>query len=150
MVLYKIACSSCEIFWEVEASMAKPPKRRRCPECNVWCPRVFTVPAIRFLGTGFYTNRSRAEKFNRDGFDRVQAEEFYKSSIEHSKERVKTGYQHYSKITPNIENMTKSGMIKKVDSEKAEVKKQKMREMTIESHKKAGLDPTKPIHPQAI
>ena len=147
MVFYLFACEDCEVSFNVEGHMSKPPKRRRCPECKEFCNRVFTAPGIRFIGD-FYTNRARAEKFQRDGFDKVQAHEFLESSIKHSNERMNEGWKAYRNVQPNMEKMVKSGAARKVSDDKAKVKKESHKNLTIEAHKAAKLDPTKSRHPQ--
>lgn len=150
MVFYLFECKECdELQFSVEGSMKKPPKRRRCPICNQMCDRVFTVPGIKFIGD-FYTNRAKAEKFNRDGMDKVQAHEFLESSIKHSKERMQDGWKVYKAVQPKMDKMVESGTARKVDPDKAVKKKELHKQLTIESHKKAGRDPAKPKHPQGI
>lgn len=141
MVLYLFECGACQISFDSEGSMAKPPKRRKCPTCNKFCNRIFTAPALRFIGSDFYTNRAKAEKFQRDGFDKVQAHEFYNSAIKHSKERMEEGWKDYTRVTPNIENMIKTGAAKKVSSEKARAKKEASKNLTSETYKMAKINP---------
>ena len=51
--------------------------------------------------------------------DKRQAEQYYKESCEASKERVKSGGQHYKRVNPNYEVLAKQGLAKKVDSGQA-------------------------------
>lgn len=141
MVFYLFECEACQISFDSEGSMAKPPKRRKCPTCSKYCNRIFTAPSLRFIGNDFYTNRSKAEKFQRNGFDKVQAHEFYNSAIQHSKERMEEGWKDYTQVRPNIDNMVKTGVAKSVSPDKAAAKREASKNLTIESHRMAGLDP---------
>lgn len=147
MTLYLFECEPCQISFNAEGKMSKPPKRRKCPQCGEYCQRVFTAPGLKFIGD-FYTNRAKAEKFREKGYDKVQAHEFLNSAIKHSEERMSDGYKAYKTVSPNMDHMVKTGTARKVSEEKAKVKKESHKNLTIEAHKVAGLDPTKPKHPQ--
>lgn len=142
MTVYLFNCPTCDLFFEVEGSMAKPPKRKKCPECNKWGKREFTVPSIVTIKT----IRTRSETYAKKGMDKDTANNFLNNEIKFSKERMKSGFQHYKKVTPNAENMIKTGVAKRLSPEQAEKKKQTMIEMTKEARKRAPVSP----HPQTI
>ncbi len=142
MTVYLMFCRPCDLLFEVEGSMAKPPKKKKCPECNKWGKREFTVPSIRTLKS----IRTRSEKYAKYGMDKDTANNFLNNEIKYSKERMKTGTQHYRKVTPNAENMIKTGAVKRLSPEQAEQKKRTMIEMTKDARKRAPVNP----HPQSI
>jgi len=146
MTFYQFVCEPCSVEWDVIGSMIKPPKRRKCPECNKFCNRSYTPPGIRTRATQV----KQVERFRRHGLDKIQAHEFYNSSMKHSKERIETGAQSYANMELKTDKLIKEGKLKILTPEKAEQKKEVMRKMTIESHKQAGLIAGKPKHPQAI
>jgi len=144
MTWYLFHCKNleCDTFFEVEGSMKKPPKRRKCPVCNKFGKREFTPPAIKTLKI----LRAKSERYAKYGMDKAEANEFLNTELKYSKERQKTGWQHYKRVDPNVENMIKSGAIKKLTPEQAEKKKQTMIDMTKEARKRVPPSP----HPQTI
>lgn len=145
MTLYQFSCSSCEIEWDKKGSMSKPPRKDSCPECGEKRDRVFTAPGLSFRGTGWMTNQSRGEKFARDGYDKQEAHEFYRTAMRDSKKRMESGEQHYTPMKPNYEVLEKQKLVKKIDNQKLkEKRKEQHKKLTGEWHDKTKLDPTKP------
>lgn len=97
--MYKFCCEDCEIFWEVEGTMSKPPKKRKCPECGKMRDRVFTVTNIHFKGFGWETNQSKAKKRFEQGMDKDSAQQFYKNAMNGLKEDGKTAGDVYTPMT---------------------------------------------------
>tara|TARA_R110002094_G_scaffold107519_1_gene105797 strand:+ start:1111 stop:1719 length:609 start_codon:yes stop_codon:yes gene_type:complete len=64
-------------------------------------------------GRNSYAAKRERQRYAMDGMDKKQAEQFYKESIEASKERVKSGDQHYKKIVPHYETLEKEGIVKR-------------------------------------
>jgi hypothetical protein len=53
--------------------------------------------------------------------DKKQAEKFYQESCEASKERVKSGGQHYKKVVPNYKVLAEQGQVRRLnDQERAD------------------------------
>lgn len=69
-------------------------------EFNGWCKGVC------------FTNIERERKFYQKGMDRKQATEFYKDSMQASKERMSQGKQHYKKVDMDVNHYAKHGMVK--------------------------------------
>lgn len=122
MPIYKIECDSCEIYWEVERSMAKPPQKGKCPKCGKMGHRVFTAPAFKFYGMDFYVNQARAEKYARDGMDKDTANQFLNDAVKESQKRMDTAGQHYKKMYLDPDYAVDKGMAKKVDDKRAREK----------------------------
>jgi hypothetical protein len=59
-----------------------------------------------------FTNIERERKFYQKGMDKQQATEFYKNSMQASKERIAEGRQHYKKVDMDVNHYAKHGMVK--------------------------------------
>ena len=146
MVTYDFTCHECEIIYEGEGKMSAPPKKKKCPQCGKFGLRAWIqAPAVHFAACDydFETNRSRNEKLLKYGFDKDTAQRFYKESIKNSKAHLETGGQHYSRWLPNLENMEKRGMVKKVSEDESKQKIQNAKEMSRYVHKASKADPEK-------
>jgi len=147
MVFYSFECDKCEVYWEKEGSMSKPPKRSKCSLCNKQRPRVFTAPSIHFKGMDFYTNKAKMEKYQKDGMDKETADKFLKTECDYSKERAVESARVYKRVVPNFEKMVKDGTARRCSDKEIVQRKKKARKITAEWYNKAGLDPHKDINP---
>lgn len=50
MALYDFECKKCEVIFEADGEMSKPPKRRKCPLCKKQAPRLISCPSFRISG----------------------------------------------------------------------------------------------------
>jgi hypothetical protein len=73
-------------------------------------------------GRNSYKSLKERARFAQDGMDKKQAEKFYNESIEASKERVKTGDQHYKKVMPNFKALEERGEVTRLSPEAREKK----------------------------
>lgn len=141
MATYEWACHDCKLFWERDYKMGKAPSRTKCPECKKLSERLFESTPVHFKGHGFYATDYKDRRCESD------TKNFYKSAIEMSKERMKTGWQHYGKFTLKEEafnKMVSDGVVKrKNDDEKRESDKI-TKEVLDVAYKGAGIkDPEK-------
>ena len=62
MAIYEYKCKKCEKIFEKEFSLGKAPKQIECicDGCTSKCNRIFSLPMIKFIGSGFYVNDSKA------------------------------------------------------------------------------------------
>lgn len=90
-----------------------------------------------------FTNKERERKFYEKGMDKQQATEFYKQSMEASKERMQTGGTHYKQVVPDMNYMRKTGQVKKVSDKKKKERIDNIAKMNQHIHKAAGIDPLK-------
>jgi len=137
MATYRIECEPCEIYWEVERPMAKPPKKAKCPQCGKMGERCWTVPNLKFFGMDFYTNQAKAERYAKNGMDKDTANEFLNVSIETSKQRMQGGTQHYQRMYLDEDYAAKNGMIKKVDDKRKIEKREVAKKFIEDTEKKA-------------
>lgn len=143
MVQYPFDCDKCELSFDVEGHMDKPPKRRKCPQCEKWCNRVFTPTFVHFLGAGWETNISKNAKRFKQGMDKQEADKFLNDSIEASKKRMKSGDEHYKTMVPyGLEEWEKQGKIKRISEKEAKKRKKVAEKLTKEAFERANLDPT--------
>lgn len=109
MVIYDFACDVCEIVWDKEGSMKKPPKRMKCPKCGKQKPRILVAPPVHFKGPGFRTILHRQI---RDYNNELNTKHFQEEAIKKSKERMATGWQHYSRMDIKPDQLQKLGVLK--------------------------------------
>jgi uncharacterized protein (UPF0212 family) len=120
MATYRIECEPCEIYWEVERPMAKPPKKAKCPQCGKMGERCWTAPNLKFVGMDFQTNIAKAERWGKNGMDKDTANEWLDKSIKGSKQNMRTGGQQYKKMFLDRDYAIEKGMVKQVsDKDKA-------------------------------
>lgn len=107
-----------------------PPESWPCPDCNSESTeRLLFDPtrdpedrmaAVHIKGiTGKILRRE--EKLRNEGMDKELAHQFYKDSIQASKERMSTMGEVYKKVDCDFDTMVKTGQAKKIsDKQKAE------------------------------
>lgn len=124
MPFYQFKCDKCEHKFEerIHLDGSDPPEHYVCPECgNEKAPREYwtedSMPGGFMKGVCDRKMREM-KRFNVEGYNKQQAENFYKESIEASKERMKTGGQHYKEVMPDLKHHLKHGMIKINDDKK--------------------------------
>jgi len=100
-----------EVYEEVEYGDL-PPDVVRC-SCGGESERLVTgAPDIKHGRNSYHAMKERM-RFEKEGMDKKQAHKFYEESIEASKNRVKTGDQHYKKVVPNFKVLEKQGVVKR-------------------------------------
>jgi putative FmdB family regulatory protein len=56
MPTYEYECQGCAHTFEVFQNINEP-RKKKCPECKkLKLKRLFGVPSIKFIGSGFYVN----------------------------------------------------------------------------------------------
>tara|TARA_Y100001938_G_scaffold126710_1_gene178894 strand:- start:1706 stop:2263 length:558 start_codon:yes stop_codon:yes gene_type:complete len=107
-----------EVYEEVEYG-DEPPEKVKC-SCGSIADRIVSnAPSVKH-GLNSYHSLKERRRYAKEGMDKKQAETFYKESIEATKDRVKTGHQHYKKVVPNYEVLAKHGYARKLnDQERA-------------------------------
>ncbi len=121
MPLYQFYCEKCDnVFDElIHLNGKKPPTRRKCPECLKSAKRFYLVDtAVKIKGITEQSLR-RQREFHEKGMNKTQADTFLNDSIKHSKERMKDGYKHYSKVVPDVNYHVKNGTARRLSEDKA-------------------------------
>jgi|ETNvirnome_2_300_1030623.scaffolds.fasta_scaffold00212_16 putative FmdB family regulatory protein len=147
MTFYSFECEECEVYWEKEGSMSKPPKTSKCSICNKRRNRVFTAPSLHFKGMDFHTNRVKVEKYKRDGMEKEVADEFLKNECKYSKDRASESARQYKRVVPDFEKMVKEGKARKCSDKETAQRKKNARQITTDWYNRAGMDPHKDITP---
>lgn len=62
-------------------------------------------------GRNSYRSLKERQRYAREGMDKEQAEQFLKESCEASKDRVKSGGQHYKKVVPDFKALEQQGLV---------------------------------------
>lgn len=100
-----------EVYEEVEYGDL-PPDVVKC-SCGSEADRIVTdAPDIKHGRNSYHAMKER-RRYAYEGMDKKQADKFYKESIDASKERVKSGHQHYKKVVPNFKVLEKQGRVKR-------------------------------------
>ena len=139
MATYQIECEPCEIYWEVERSMDKPPKKAKCPQCGKMGNRCWTAPALKFVGMDFHTNIVKAERFHREGFDKDTANEWLDKSIKGSKQNMLTGGQQYKKMYLDADYAVKNGVVKTVSDKNKKARIEAAKNLRVEASKRIKI-----------
>lgn len=128
MPLYQFYCEKCDnVFDElVHLNGKKPPTRRKCPECHKSAKRFYNVEINAKIGGITEKTKRVGREFAEKGFNKQQAHEFYETHIEATKERQKTGWQHYKTYDPNFKVLEQQGVVKKHLVKKQKLKLLKM------------------------
>jgi len=102
-------------------SVLQPNRRKH--SCGSWAK-----PRYTGVGDIYKSDDKIARKVYRygvDGMNKDQAEKFYQTSIQGSKDRINGvgGAAHYTPMVPDMDFMVKHGIAKPISSDKAEQKK---------------------------
>jgi len=109
-----------------------PPEKLKCLECNrVMVRHMEDLPLLK-EGINSMSSLKERRRYAINGMDKQQATKFYNESIEASKERMKSGGQHYKKVVPNFEVLVKEGKAKKLSSDKAANSKEYLKKLNIQ------------------
>ncbi len=139
MLLDLYQCESCKISWEFDRKTIKnKPTKKKCPSCGKLREKVISTPHIIWKGGGWDSTKREYERYRKKGMDKDTADEFLKTEIEFSKERMDRGGEVYTHFVPNIKNQEKAGRAKKVSEKKAAEKLELARKITREQKAKMG------------
>ena len=137
MAVFEYSCSACVIYWEREARVGEAPKWTKCPECGDRGERYYgSAPNVQFRGKNlydFHTNRTRLQKFAKDGWDKDTADRYYKEHIAESKNAMQNQGSVYTRYEPNVDKLTKEGSIRKL-SQKEFSEKDKQAQQIANKH----------------
>ena len=108
-----------EVYEEIEYGNM-PPDVVKC-SCGHTADRLVTsAPDIKHGRNSYHAKRER-RRYAIEGMDKKQAETFYNESMAATKERVKSGHQHYKKVVPNYKVLAEQGQVRKLnDQERAD------------------------------
>jgi len=140
MTLYDWICNDCEVIWDQEHPLGEAPKQTQCPECGELRERNWGSVATFQMKGDCHTNRVRMRKYHNEGMDKDSAEEYYDTAIKACNKGIKTGWQSYSKITPNIENMHDAGAITRRTDHQAKDAMKRAKKMTEAVYNDRDMD----------
>ena len=107
----------------------RPPETVKCTKCNKKIGRdEDDIPGI-MEGRNSISKLKERQRYAQYGMDKKQANTFYNEAIQASKERVKSGGQHYKRFVPNGPALEKMGLAKKLDSKKSQHSKQFLKDV---------------------
>jgi hypothetical protein len=97
------------------------------------------APQIKHGRNSHHAKKERM-RFAKEGMDKKAADKFYKESIEATKERVKTGEQHYKKVYPKWDVLEKQGVVKRVtDTAKSTQNRQTLKQANVQVTKEGTI-----------
>lgn len=111
MTYYDWICDDCCLLWEQDHPLGTAPKQTECPECGELRNRNWGSVTTFAMKGDCHTNRMRQRNYWEKGMDKDTAEEYYAGAIKNTKAGIATGWQHYSKMTPNIKKGKELGLI---------------------------------------
>lgn len=127
---YPLFCEHCNEEFMVKAKSS--PKRRK-HTCGNWATQRYT--GIAWTQKSDDQIRRKVEKFNHEGYNKDQADQFYKSSIESIENRIQGvgGSAHYKAVVPDMDYMVKTGQAKPM-SESQISKSESIRKDVVVKH----------------
>jgi DNA-directed RNA polymerase subunit RPC12/RpoP len=102
-----------------------------CPHCGGVAGRLINGSFQIKHGRNSHHAKKERMRYATQGMDKKQANKFYEESIAASKERVKTGDQHYAKMVPNLKQMESQGKIKRLSPEARERSRDGLKQANI-------------------
>ena len=115
-------------------------------KCNLCKGKAkFQVPkttGVKFSGNSYHATKE-LKRFVRDGLDKEQSEQFYKDAIQGSKDRMKTGSQHYKKVDFDYKVLEEKGLVKRRTDTEAYAKLETQSKLNKDLFDKFKLDPKK-------
>ena len=141
MSIYEYSCPKCMIIMEHDFPFGKPKAFVKCPDCDAkieqhWAGREI---AVRFKGAG-WTGKNKLTGYNKKG----GSDEVNLKLQEGCKDRMETGWQHYSKMTPN-KSLTDSA--RKLSEKELEDRLALSKKQTQINYDKSGQSPYKKRRP---
>ena len=140
MTKYDWICNDCEVIWEQDHPLGKAPKETECPECGEMRARNWSsVTTFRMKGD-CHTNRVRLRDRYQKGMGKDEADQFLNDSIKASERSINTGWKHYARYTPKIEEGLKNGVIRKRTDREAQQAKENAKKMTETVYNGLNID----------
>ena len=114
MSIYEYSCRKCMLIMEHEFPFGEAAETVNCPQCNAdieqhWAGR--KVP-VQFKGAGWTGQNKKTGRNMKGGSDEINL-----NLQEGCKERMKTGWQHYSRMTPPKELTDKARKLSSAELE---------------------------------
>ena len=144
MSIYEYACQKCRLIWECDFPFAKQEKTTQCPECKADCGQNWDrgeIP-VHFKGAG-WSGVNKKTGYNKTG----GSDEVNLRLQDDSKERMKSGWQHYAKYEMTDEYVKIAGG-KKLSENEVKDKLEASRKLTAHTYDKAGMNPYEKTKPQ--
>ena len=118
-----------EVYEEVEYG-DMPPDVVKCSCGGIADRLVGGAPDIKHGRNSYHAKKERM-RFATEGMDKKQAEKFYKESCEASKERIKTGDQHYKRVIPNMKVLEAQGKVTRVADGQATKNREDLKKFNV-------------------
>lgn len=119
-------------FLEKEVRLKELPMTPPCSKCG--CSKTWKIiPEFEgWMKGNSFNNRQRERKFHEYGMNKKQAENFYKESMQASKERIATMGEVYKRVDPNPTELAAMGRAKKLNDKETAAKKETAKKVNAE------------------
>ena len=129
--------------WEVVNYGDGIPDKVKCNKCKKK-KAMFNPPDLPNIKSGrnSYAAKRERQRYARDGMDKKQAEQFYKESVEASKERVKSNgavSEHYKRVVPNYKDLHKQGHVKRLTDQESSDKVKYLKDANVSLSKEGRI-----------
>ena len=99
-----------------------------CPSCKKETEKRVSIYYFSVgEGRNSYKSLKERARFAHEGMDKKQAEKFYQESCEASKERVKSGDQHYKRVVPNYKVLAEQGKARRLNDQESSNKRENLK-----------------------
>ena len=126
--------------WEDVIYGKELPDVVKCNKCKK--KKAMIVPPTDFTikhGRNSIHAKKERMRFDRDGMDKQQSEQFLKEACEASKERQKSGEEHYARMVPNYEVLREQGKVRKLTDEESARKRKYLKDANIKLTKEGTI-----------
>lgn len=119
-------------FLEKEVKLKDLPMSPPCSLCGSNKTSKLIPEFDGWMKGNSFTNRQRERKFHEHGLNKRQAENFYKESMQASRERIDTMGEVYKKVAPNPEELSKMGRARKLNDKEVTAKEETAKKVNSE------------------
>lgn len=122
-------------FLEKEVKLKDLPMSPPCSHCGSNKTSKIIPEFEGWMKGNCFTNRQRERRFHEYGMNKKQAENFYKESMQASKERISSMREVYKDVVPDMNHMRKTERVKKLSDKDSAAKKERLKKVNIELQK---------------
>lgn len=122
-------------FLEKEVKLKELPMSPPCSFCGSNKTSKLIPEFDGWMKGNCFTNRQRERKFHEYGMNKRQAENFYKESMQASKERIATMGEVYKEVVPDMNHMRNTGKVKKLNDKDSAAKRERLKKVNVELRK---------------
>jgi hypothetical protein len=123
-------------FLEKEVRLKELPMSPPCSYCGSKKTWKIIPEFDGWMKGNCFANRERERKFHEHGMNKKQAENFYKESMQASKERISTMKEVYKEVVANPVELSKMGKARKLTDKESAQKRENAKKIGAELSKR--------------